>query len=78
MISEIQIRALDENEYAYLAYCLKTEWDSLNMGYEFKVNFIKFFKNNSIQHLLNKYSFNLTDDNKKIIINILNKLEDNL
>lgn len=44
MISETQIRALDENEYAYLAYCLKTEWDSLNMGYEFKVNFIKFLK----------------------------------
>ena len=47
------------------------------MGYEFKFNFIKFFRNDSIQHLLNKYSNLLKDENRNIVLDILNKLEQN-
>ena len=77
MINNSQIKALDENELSYLYYCLNSEWDSLNMGYPFDWYILKSFRNDSVQHLLNKYSFNLTDENKSIIINILNKLEAN-
>lgn len=77
MINSSQIKALDENELAYLYYCLNTEWESLNMGYAFDMHILKCFRNDSIQHLLNKYSSNLTEQNKPIIINILNKLEEN-
>lgn len=76
MITNNQIKALDENELAYLYYCLNTEWDSLNMGYSFDMYILKCFKNDSIQVLLNKYSSNLTEQNKNIIMNILNKLEE--
>ena len=78
MITSNQIKAFDENELAYLYYCCKTEWDSLNMGYEFDFYIMKAFRNNVIQHLLNKQSTNLTDENKGIIIQILNKLEGNI
>ena len=77
MINNNQIKVLDENELAYLYYCLNTEWNSLNMGYSFDWYILKAFKNDSIQVLLNKYSSNLTDENKLIIMNILNKLEAN-
>jgi len=77
MINNNQIKALNEDELSYLYYCLNTEWDSLNMGYPFNWYILKCFKNDSIQVLLNKYSFNLTNENKGIIINILNKLEEN-
>lgn len=76
MITNNQIKALDENELAYLYYCLNTEWDSLNMGYSFDMYILKCFRNDSIQVLLNKYSSNLTEQNKNIIMNILNKLEE--
>ena len=78
MISNNQIKALDENELAYLYYCLKTEWDSLNMGYDFDWYILKSFKNNVIHLLLNKYNANLTDENKGLIMQILNKLETNI
>lgn len=78
MITNQQIKALSENELAYLYYCLNTEWNSLNMGYEMTLNTMKAFKNNSIQPILNKYSGNLTDENKNIIMDILNKLEANV
>ena len=78
MISNNQIKAFDENELAYLYYCLKTEWDSLNMGYEFDFYIMKAFKNNVIHKLLDKYNANLTDENKGIIMQILNKLEQNI
>jgi len=78
MITNNQIKALDENELAYLYYCCNTEWDSLNMGYEFDMYILKAFKNNTIHKLLDKYSTNLTDDNKGIIMQILNKLEQNI
>ena len=78
MISSYQIRALDENELAYLYYCCNSEWDSLNMGYEFDMYILRAFKNKSIHPILNKYSTNLTDDNKGIILQILNKLEANI
>ena len=78
MINNSQIKALDENELAYLYYCLNSEWDSLNMGYPFDWYIFKSFRNDSIQHLLNKYSSNLTDENKPIIMQILNKLEQNI
>ena len=78
MISNNQIKTLDENELAYLFYCCKSEWDSLNMGYEFDWYILKAFKNNVIHLLLNKYSGNLTDENKPLIMQILNKLEANI
>jgi hypothetical protein len=78
MITDNQIKALDENELAYLYYCCNSEWDSKNMGYEFDMYILKAFKNNTIHKLLDKYSTNLTDDNKDIIMQILNKLEQNI
>jgi hypothetical protein len=78
MITDNQIKALDENELAYLYYCCNSEWDSKNMGYEFDMYILKAFKNNTIHKLLDKYSTNLTDDNKDIIMQILNKLKQNI
>ena len=78
MITNNQIKAFDENELAYLYYCCKTEWDSLNMGYEFDFYVMKAFKNNVIDLLLNKYSDKLAEENKSIIVNILNKIEANV
>ena len=78
MITFNQIKALDENELAYLYYCLNTEWNSLNMGYDFDWYIMKAFKNNVIHKLLDKYSANLTDENKGLIMQILNKLEANI
>ena len=78
MITFNQIKALDENELTYLYYCLNTEWNSLNMGYEFDYYIMKAFKNNVIHKLLDKYSHNLTDENKGLIMQILNKLETNI
>jgi hypothetical protein len=77
MITDNQIKALDENELSYLYYCLNNEWDSLNMGYEFNWYILRAFRNNTIQQILNKYSGNLTDENKPLIMQILNKLEEN-
>ena len=78
MITNNQIRALSEDELTYLYYCLNTEWNSLNMGYEFDCYVVKAFKNNTIHKLLDKYSDNLTDENKGLIMQILNKLEANI
>ena len=78
MITFNQIKALDENELAYLYYCLNTEWTSLNMGYDFDWYIMRAFKNNVIHKLLDKYSANLTDENKGLIMQILNKLEANI
>jgi hypothetical protein len=78
MITTNQIKAMTENELAYLYYCLNSEWNSLNMPYEMTLNTMKAFKNNTIHILLNKYSSNLTDENKGIIMEILNKLEQNI
>ena len=77
MTSNNQIKALSENELAYLYYALNTEWNSLNMGYEFGLFAMKSFKNNTIQNILNKYSTNLTEQNKPLIMRILTKLEEN-
>ena len=78
MITNNQIKALSEDELTYLFYCCKTEWDSLNMGYEFDWYTMRAFKNNIIHKLLDKYSANLTDENKGLIMQILNKLEANI
>ena len=78
MITNNQIKAMSENELAYLYYALNTEWTSLNMGYDFDWYILKAFRNNTIHKLLNKYSANLTDENKGIIIEILKKLESNI
>ena len=78
MISDNQIKAMSEDELAYLYYALNTEWNSLNMGYEFDWYVLRSFKNNTIHKLLDKYSANLTDENKGLIIQILNKLEANI
>lgn len=77
MITNNQIKALSENELAYLYYCLDTEWKALNMSYDLNINTMKAFKNNTIHILLEKYKANLTDENKGIIMDILNKLEAN-
>ena len=78
MISNNQIRALSEDELTYLYYCLNTEWNSLNMGYEFNWYILKSFRNDMIHKTLDKYSGNLTDENKGLIMQILNKLEANI
>jgi len=78
MITNNQIKALDENELTYLYYCLNTEWNSLNMGYSFDWYTMRAFKNNVIHKLLDKYSANLTDENKGLIMQILQKLEANI
>lgn len=77
MISNNQIKALSENELAYLYYALNTEWNSLNMGYDFNWYILRAFRNNTIQTILNKHSANLTDENKPLIMQILKKLEEN-
>jgi len=77
MITSSQIKALNEDELAYLYYCLNTEWDSLNMGYLFDMYILKSFRNNTIQNILNKHSSNLKDEHKNITLDILNKLEQN-
>jgi hypothetical protein len=48
------------------------------MGYEFDWYILKSFRNKAIHPMLNKYSDNLTDENKGIIMQILNKLEGNI
>jgi hypothetical protein len=78
MITNNQIKALSEDELTYLYYCLNTEWNSLNMGYNFDWYIMRAFKNNVIHKLLDKYSANLTDENKGLIMQILNKLETNI
>jgi hypothetical protein len=78
MITLNQIKALDDNELTYLYYCLNTEWNSLNMGYDFNWYILKSFRNDMIHKLLDKYSNNLTDENKGLIMQILNKLEANI
>lgn len=78
MITDNQIKAMSENELAYLYCSLNTEWNSLNMGYDFDWYILKSFRNNTIQNILNKYSANLTDENKGIIMEILKKLEANI
>ena len=75
MINSCQIKALDENELAYLFYCLDAEWKAVNMPYEMTLNTMKAFRNNSIQAILNKHSSNLKDEHKNIVLDILNKLE---
>ena len=69
---------MSEYELAYLYCSLNTEWNSLNMGYDFDWYILKSFRNNTIQNILNKYSTNLTDENKGIIMEILKKLEANI
>ena len=78
MITDNQIKAMSEDELSYLYYALNTEWTSLNMGYDFDWYILKSFRNNTIQNILNKYSTNLTDENKGIIMEILKKLEANI
>ena len=68
---------MSEDELTYLYYCCNTEWNSLNMGYDFNWYTLKSFRNDMIHKILNKYSDNLTDENKPLIMQILNKLEEN-
>ena len=48
------------------------------MGYDFDWYILKAFNNKTIHPMLNKYSANLTDENKGLIMQILNKLETNI
>ena len=68
---------MSEDELIYLYYCCNTEWNSLNMGYDFNWYTLKAFRNDMIHKILNKYSGNLTDENKPLIMQILTKLEEN-
>jgi len=77
MINTPQIQALSEEELGYLVLCFANEWKNLNMPYEFRFHYIKWFRNDSIQHILNKYSSSLKDEYKNIVLDILNKLEQN-
>lgn len=76
MINTSQIKALNEEELGYLVICLANEWQQ-KMSYPFQFHYIKFFRNDSIQPILNKYSSNLKDEHKNIVLDILNKLEEN-
>ena len=78
MITHNQIKAMSEDELTYLYYCLNTEWNSLNMGYDFNWYVLRSFKNNTIHKILDKYSGELTNENKGIIMEILKKLETNI
>lgn len=77
MITSNQIKVLTEDELAYLFYCLDAEWKAVNMPYDMNLNTMKAFKNNTIHIILNKHSANLKDEYKNIILDILNKLEQN-
>ena len=77
MITTNQIKALSPDELAYLYYCLDAEWKAVNMSYEFSLNAMKAFRNNSIHIILNKHSGNLKDEYKNMVLDILNKLEQN-
>lgn len=77
MITSNQIRALNDEELGYLVMCLASEWKNIGMSYEFNLNFVKSFRDVAIQPILNKYSGNLKDEYKNIVIDILNKLEQN-
>lgn len=77
MINNNQIRALNEEELGYLVISLGNEWKNVGMSYKFKPHFIKYFREVAIQPILNKYSSNLKDEHKNIVIDILNKLEEN-
>lgn len=78
MINNMQIKSLNEDELCYLYHCCKTEWNSLNMGYDFDWYILKGFRNDMIHKILDKHSANLTDENKPIIMQILQKLEQNI
>ena len=74
VLNVLNIRFASFNLY----YCLNTEWNSLNMGYDFNWYILKAFRNNTIQNILNKHSTNLTDENKGITMEILKKLQYNI
>jgi hypothetical protein len=77
VINNNQIRALNEEELGYLVIALGSEWKNAGMSYEFRPEFIKYFREVAIQPILNKYSSALKDEHKNIVIDILNKLEEN-
>jgi len=77
VITDNQINALTEEELTYLVACCNDEWYHQNMGYPFQFQYIKYWKNDKVQLTLNKYSNNLPDDKKNIIMSILQKLEEN-
>jgi hypothetical protein len=75
MITNNQIQALTEEELGYLVICLGSEWENSKMSYPFQFHYIKWFKDNAIKAILNKYSGHLQEEHKNIVIDILNKLE---
>lgn len=77
MITSNQINALTEEELGYLFICCNTEWDSLNMAYPMKFNFIKSFKEQAVVFVLNKYKSSLKEEHQNIIDTIINKLDAN-
>lgn len=77
MITDAQIKSFNEEELTYLIACFNDEWYHQKMSYEFKFNYVKFWRNDAVQYTLNKYSNNLPDNKKHIIMDILNKLEQN-
>ena len=77
MITNNQINSLSEEELGYLMICFANEWNQVGMTYEFKPHYIRWFREIAIQPILNKYSGNLKEEHKNIVIDILNKLEQN-
>lgn len=77
MITNNQLNSLNDEELCYLYTCFNDEWNSLNMGYPFKFEYIKYWRNVAVQPVLVKYQHTLTDEYKGIIMQILNKLEEN-
>ena len=77
MLTNNQINSLTEEELGYLVICFANEWKQMNMSYGFEFHYIKWFRDVAIQPILNKYSSNLKDEYKNIVLDILNKLEEN-
>lgn len=77
MITREQIKALNEEELGYLYLCFMNEWNNVGMKYPFQFNFIYSYRNVAVQPILTKYSNLLKDEYKNIVLDILNKLEEN-
>lgn len=76
MLSDNQIKSLSEEELGYLVICFANEWKHIGMPYEFQFHYIKWFRDIAIEPILNKYSSNLRDECRNIVIDIVNKLKE--
>lgn len=77
MITNNQLKSLSDEELGYLVLAINTEWKSLNMPYDLNMQLIKSIRADAITPILNKYSSSLKEEHKNIVLDILNKLEEN-